>query len=352
MKPGTTSRAPTVSVIVANYNGASHLAETIDSACRQSLREIEIIVADDASTDGSVQIISTLMAHDPRIRLVASEHNGGPAAARNRAIATATGTWLAIMDSDDRMHAERLERLVAAAERDGADIVADDLLTFGAAGNQPPRRLLRGRWAAAPFRVDIVDYVRLNNFYGRGPALGYLKPLFRAALLESPGARYDESLRIAEDYDLVVRLLLGGRHFRVYPQPLYFYRKHSRSISHRLSQDALSALAAANRRFMTEIAGNRASGDYAARGSMSAQHALAAALSGRARSIETALAYERLLDALKARSWLRAMRAVRDRPQSLLLLRLPLAVRLRRLLPGTVGPSLPNPDIEDLRSST
>lgn len=100
------------------------------------------------------------------------------------------------------MHPERLAQLVDAARRDRADMVADNLVEFHSDGSRPPRLLLAGQWARIPFWVEIIDYIRLNQLYGSGPALGYLKPLFRTSILSGPTARYDESLKIGEDYDL------------------------------------------------------------------------------------------------------------------------------------------------------
>src|SRR5260370_2079174 len=119
-----TGPPPTVSIVMANYNGAAHLADAIQSAQSQSLRDLEIIVSDDASADDSIAIVTGLMAKDPRIRLVRGCHNGGPAAARNRALALAQGEWIAVMDSDDLMHPDRLRTLVELSRRAQADIVA------------------------------------------------------------------------------------------------------------------------------------------------------------------------------------------------------------------------------------
>jgi succinoglycan biosynthesis protein ExoO len=98
-----------VSVIIANYNGEKFIADAIRSACRQTIRGIEIIVSDDASTDSSVRIVEGLIAEDDRIRLVRSDVNGGPAAARNRALAIARGKWISVLDGDDLMHPGRLQ---------------------------------------------------------------------------------------------------------------------------------------------------------------------------------------------------------------------------------------------------
>jgi glycosyltransferase involved in cell wall biosynthesis len=312
-----TSR-PTVSIIMANYNGAAHLADAIGSAQRQDFRDLEIIFSDDASSDDSVGIVAELMAEDPRIRLVRSLENGGPAAARNRALAVAKGEWIAVMDSDDLMHPERLARLVEAARQDGADIVADDMIVFDAENSRPPRLLLTGHWANHPFWVDIVDYIRVNDFYGPGPALGYLKPLFRASILRGPTVRYDETLKIAEDYDLVLRLLHAGNRMRVYPFALYFYRKHGGSISHRLNEHVLKSLRAADLQFLDQIS--------------SSDRRLAAAVKARMRATETALAFEQLLNSLKAKNWLAVLLIALTRPQAVVLLRFPIKERLLRLV--------------------
>src|SRR5262249_36083521 len=278
---------PTVSVIMANYNGAAHLAGAIRSIQEQSLRDLEIIVSDDASSDDSVRIVTELMAEDPRIRLVRGERNGGPAAARNRALLLTKGEGIAVIDSDDLLHPHRVTTLVELARPDKAHIVTGNVVEFGRSGSKPPRPLLSGRWARKPFWVGICRYIQLNHFYGRGPALGYLKPLFRKTILTGPTAYYDETLRIAEDYNLVLRLLYAGRQMRVYPLPLYFYRKHSASISHRLNETALEALKATDVRFLGKISCEN--------------QPVAEAVKRRMKSVETALAFEKLLNALKSR---------------------------------------------------
>jgi glycosyltransferase involved in cell wall biosynthesis len=310
---------PIVSVVIANFNGSAYLADAIASVQRQTLRELEIIVSDDASTDTSVDIVTQLKASDARIRLITSERNGGPAAARNRAIEAVTGEWIAIMDGDDLMHDERLAKLTTIAARDRADLVADDLLEFTEHHSRPFRRLLRGKWRSDPFWVDIIDYVRLNCLYGPGPALGYLKPLIRASVLKEGTARYDETLRIAEDYNLVMRLLCAGKTMRVYPLPLYYYRRHSRSISHRLSESALLAMKAADLRFRAER--------------YDMEPGLANAIEARIESIDTALAYEKLLAALKAKQWSNALGIMLRQPRAAALLRLPIGVRWREVFP-------------------
>ena len=320
---------PLVSVVMANYNGAAFLAEAIRSALDQSIGSqgpaaLEVVLADDGSTDASLAIAHAIAAEDPRLVVLPPAPNGGPAAARNRGFATARGHWIAVMDSDDLMHPERLERLLAAAGRDGCDIVADDMLAFFEDGGAP-RPMLHGR-LALPAVIDLVLYVRANALFGRLPALGYLKPVFRAALLRQSGVRYDPSLRIAEDYDLVARLLAQGARFRVQPDLTYFYRRHSASTSHRLRGSDLTAMLASDSAFRAAIGPRDA--------------ATEAAFRARRASIERALAYDGILVALKARDLPAALRVAIRSPGGAALLRLPVRDRLARLLakPRPVAP--------------
>ena len=250
--PDPVRGAPMVSVVMANFNGGARLADAVRSVQAQSLAEIEIIVSDDASTDNSVDIVKQLKAADPRIRLLQSDRNGGPSAARNKALDIVKGEWVAIVDSDDLIHPKRLATLVELGDRDGADIIADDLIEFFADNFQPARSLLGRESWDQPVWVDVVDYVRLNHFYGSGPCLGYLKPMFRASLLGERGCRYDETLRITEDFDLIFRLLHAGKRMRIYPRPFYLYRKHVNSISYRLNTEVLEAIKLANLRIISQ----------------------------------------------------------------------------------------------------
>jgi glycosyltransferase involved in cell wall biosynthesis len=297
-----------VSVIVANYNGEKFIADAIRSACNQSLRAIEVIVSDDASTDASLQIIKGLVAEDSRIRLVESSVNGGAAAARNRALDVARGQWISILDSDDLMHPDRLLSLVGEGVRSNADIVADDLLLFDTDHQAPPEPLFIGRWSKAASWVSAEEYLATNNFYGSGPALGYLKPIFRASMIEKQNVRYDERLTIAEDYNFVFRLLMAGAKFRTIPQIGYFYRRHSGSISHRLNSIALRSILDVEK-------------GWAERWPLASLQPL---FHSRQRSIRRAIAFDQLVQAIKLRQITKAaMTAIAD-PAAAWLLHLPL----------------------------
>jgi succinoglycan biosynthesis protein ExoO len=297
-----------VSVIVANYNGEKFIADAIRSACNQSLRSIEVIVSDDASTDSSLQIIKSLVAEDSRIRLIESGVNGGAAAARNRALDVARGQWIGILDGDDLMHPDRLLWLIEEGVKSSADIVADDLLLFDTDRRAPPQTLFAGRWSKAPLWVTAEDYLATNNFYGTGPALGYLKPIFRSSIIGKHNTRYDERLTIAEDYNFVFQLLMAGAKFRTIPQIGYFYRRHSGSISHRLNPIALKSILDVEK-------------GSAERWPLASLQPL---FRSRERSIKRAIAFEALVDEIKLRQIAKATMTAIANPAAAWLLRLPL----------------------------
>lgn len=278
---------PRVSVVMANYQAGDKIVPALRSVLGQTMGDLEVIVSDDASRDNSLQRAKALMADDPRIRLIEGETNRGPAHCRNRALESARGDWVAVVDSDDILHPERFERLLSVAALHEADIVADDLLLFHEDGSPPS--LMLGDQTNQSFTVSPKAWV-LAGLDG-APALGYLKPMIRAD--RTKHLRYDENLRIGEDYDFVLRLLLADARMVVVPEPFYLYRRHSASISHRLSvldmramlerQDALAA-------------------DHA-----SLAPELAAAFAKRRAVLHTGLAYEELVASVKARKLVQAL---------------------------------------------
>lgn len=301
-----------VSVIMANLNGAAHIAAAVRSVLRQTERSLELIVSDDGSSDDSLAQARDAADGDPRLVLLKSEAaRTGPAAARNRALAVARGKWIAVVDNDDFIAAERLERLINAAEAEGADIAADDLLTFYQDGSRPPHAHLRGALAREPRWVDAAEYERGNALMAGGPTLGYLKPVFRRLRRDGSAVRYDEGLRIAEDSDLVLRMLADGARMRVYPELGYFYRKHACSISHRIDAASIAAMDAA-----------------AARIDASENSDLRGALREARAARADVLAFTKIVDALKARNLGGAAGAALRRPGAIWLMRYPIGARL------------------------
>jgi succinoglycan biosynthesis protein ExoO len=309
------SGAPRVSVVMANYNGARHLAEAIASVQAQTLADWELLLVDDASTDDSLAVALAMAERDPRIRLLAQPRNQGPAAARNRALEAARGEWIAVADSDDVMLPQRLERLLSRAGRDGAEIVADNQLVCSA--DLRARSPFIGQAEALQFgRVDLAAFIDSSRLYARRPDLGFIKPLIRKALIDRSAARYDESLRIGEDFHFLVGLLASGAALSLEPEPLYLYRKHDASISHRFRPEVLAAMIEA---------------DGQARRRLKAQPAAARALGRRIEGLKSWAVYERVMAAAKAGRWGEAARLALSRPHAWPLISRPARRRLSQM---------------------
>jgi glycosyltransferase involved in cell wall biosynthesis len=288
---------PEVSVVIACRNVEAFIDIAMRSVRRQTLADLEIIVADDGSTDGTLARLEAHAQEDGRVRILRLTGPSGAGGARNAAIAAARGRWISVLDGDDYFHPERLERLLALAGETGADIIADNQVLFDSAPQRNPRLLLPD---GGPGRVDVAAMVQANVLRWKGGSLGYLKPVIRRDFLDRSNVRYDERLRIGEDYDFLLRLLAAGADLRVAPQPLYFYRKHPGSISYRMTADDLDQMRRADAAFRR---------DHPA-----ADAQTLAALDRRAVSIDNVDGFLAAIEALKARRLGEAIPTMLRRP--------------------------------------
>lgn len=242
-------------VIVAAWRAQDTLERAIESACAQKSIDVEVIVVDDASPDGTYDLARTLAGQDPRVRALRLDTNGGPSAARNAAIAQARGRWIAVLDADDAFEPDRLGRMIKLGDAKGADAIYDDF--------QPvePDGVPIGETHLASLGLDTPESWDLERFLagcqaepGR-PSLGFLKPVFRRGFLAEHGLEYDPSLRNGEDFHLMAKLLVHGGALWVTPDAGYLYTVGQKgSISNRLNPDHASALAAADRDFLARYA--------------------------------------------------------------------------------------------------
>ena len=239
-----------VTVMIAAWRAESFIGDAIASALAQSDVSLEVIVVDDCSPDDTFGAALKAADGDERLKVVRMDKNGGPSAARNKAIDLANGRYVAVLDADDRMAPGRLANLVAAGDDTGADIVVDNIVRVSPKGERiDSAPFLTGSVYSKRHEIDLNAYVAGNVFMSGGQALGYLKPLFRTETLNRFELRYDQALRNSEDYYLVADLLAFGARMVFEPFEGYLYRVDAGSISHRLKPELTQALTHAEQDF-------------------------------------------------------------------------------------------------------
>ena len=114
---------PLVSVIMPAYNAAPFIEEAINSVISQTVKDWELLVIDDCSTDNTREIVEKIALHDSRVRLLVNEKNMGAAGSRNRGLDVFKGQYVALLDSDDYWYPQMLEKMIARTENTKADII-------------------------------------------------------------------------------------------------------------------------------------------------------------------------------------------------------------------------------------
>jgi len=222
---------PSVSVVMAVYNGERWLEETLASLAGQTFGDFEIVAVDDGSTDGSSAILAEAAARDARYRII-TQANRGLVASLNRGLAEARAPLIARIDADDIAEPERFARQVAFLQ------AHPEVAVLGSAIRIIGEDGAFGRLQSYPCGPAEVAAGMLRRCAFAHPSV----MMRREAVLAAGG--YREAFRHAEDYDLWLRL--GERHgLDNLPEPLLRYRQHGTSVSFRhRQQQALATFVA------------------------------------------------------------------------------------------------------------
>ncbi|MGC1462558.1 MAG: glycosyltransferase [Terracidiphilus sp.] len=222
---------PRVSILIPAYNAEETILRALDCAQAQTLNDIEIVVIDDASTDSTVDLVMSRALTDPRIQLHRLKTNSGPAAARNIGIASANGEWIALLDADDTMSADRLERLLDTSASEDS-LVADNLQLFDCLAGRIVKLAIDPALLGAGLRLDVEGYAaRCKTNQPDAVDFGLLKPLIRTAHIRRHRIAYDENLRYGEDFRFYLDVLLAGGSLLILPQAYYQYTERVGSLS-------------------------------------------------------------------------------------------------------------------------
>ncbi len=189
------SSIPLVSVILPTYNRSASLARAIESVLNQGYGEIELLVVDDGSIDGTMGLMRGF--DDPRLKYIRLERNAGAAHARNVALRSARGEYVAFQDSDDEWMPEKLQKqLRALADNQEAAVVYTDMIWVSDDG--------RREYMSAP-EVDLGRLVGRDGREYQVFGLGIQTVLARAHCIRETGF-FDETLPRFIDLDYMIRL--------------------------------------------------------------------------------------------------------------------------------------------------
>lgn len=212
-----------ISVVIPAWNAAGSIERAVRSALAQSLRDLEVIIVDDGSTDETVSICDRLGAEDKRVRLIVQTSNGGVSAARNTAISSSGGRWIALLDADDEFVVDRLERLEHFADVHQLDLAADNLLLRSEKSQNPMGVAFTAGQMETPKPLALCDLLLRNMPHDHAWGIGFAKPIMRRAFLSEQNITYCESIRCAEDFLLYAQCIMRGGKFKLIDYPGYVY---------------------------------------------------------------------------------------------------------------------------------
>lgn len=215
-----------ISVIVPVYNVAEYLPQCIESICRQSYHDLEIILVDDGSTDGCHGICEAYGRRDPRIVAVHKE-NGGAVSARKQGLARATGEYIAFADGDDWLEPDMLERLLDIMVCEKVDIaMCGRFEDTGGIRKEVYHGIPPGRYDKKALLEKVYPRMIVNGaFFEWGIFPGLWDKLFRRECLEEFLLDVDDRITMGDDAASTYPCILNADSIYVLGKCLYHYRQ-------------------------------------------------------------------------------------------------------------------------------
>lgn len=211
----------TVSIVVPIYNVEKYLQRCVDSLLNQTYEEVEILLVDDCSTDGSFEIARKYEEKYPeKCKYIKRETNGGLAAARNSGIKEATGTWLGFVDSDDWIENTCVEKVMKVAKEEASDIVVFDFYKIWDDGKKVRDHSLNYLSTASDNKLKVA---LIRNHA--------CMKFFRKEFFLESHLMFPEDLKRAEDMGIIVPLLTKTTKISILDEPVYYYYQRSQSLS-------------------------------------------------------------------------------------------------------------------------
>jgi glycosyltransferase involved in cell wall biosynthesis len=239
---------PFISIVMPVHDGMATLERAIGSVIAQTFVEWELLAVDDASTDGSRELLQSWAVKDARVKPIHQQETGGPSAARNVALKNARGEFITYLDSDDEYYADYLEQVARRQGKGdvlvfGYDFVQDDILSLAEeqtaymqdqALNTGCSQIstLQTKSVSLPTKGQVSPWnpTRVwRNFFVKN-VVTVLGVAHRLSLLERVGG-FNEMLWLEEDWDLWKRFARAGAKFAFLPRKSGRYHVHAGSLS-------------------------------------------------------------------------------------------------------------------------
>lgn len=202
---------PLVSVFIPAYNVEDFIVESVKSVLNQTYLELEIVVIDDASTDGTYSKLESLSKLDSRIKLYRNEENLGLVLNRNKGLELCSGKYIVLMDSDDISVEHRIQRFVDFLEVNVEfDAVTSWMQTFDT----------NGKKEILTYRTDF-EMIKITSLFFS--PLAHAAAMFKSSVIKN--LKYIEGINFGEDYDLWLRFLQNYK-VHVIEEVFYLYRSH------------------------------------------------------------------------------------------------------------------------------
>jgi glycosyltransferase involved in cell wall biosynthesis len=232
---------PKITVITPCLNSVRYLGEAIESVVEQRYPNIEHIVADGGSTDGTLE----LMSRYPHLRILAGP-DGGVYSALNKALGAANGEIIGFLNSDDCYACDALSTASAYFAEHGVMALAGDAVSFRGAPNAPEDEVVRFSGAG----LDLLFHATLGN-----PSMNAW--FFRAAVFAQIGV-FDASYRVAGDREFMLRLACSGLRCAQTPKLIYRYRIHPGSMTFGGNEEIWATVVSEHNRLTADYLGRPA----------------------------------------------------------------------------------------------
>ena len=203
-----------ISVVMAAFNAEKYLREAMDSILTQTYGDLELIVLDDKSTDGSLQILKEYAAADPRVVVLENEQNMGLTKSLNKGLAVAKGEYIARMDADDISVPDRFAKQVAFLDSH------PDYTFVSCIG-----RYIDEEGREEQLRLFPETHEEICAMMPKVDAVMHPGVVFRKADVAKIG-NYCEDYRVVQDYDLWFRAMAAGYKFYNFQEPLVLFRRN------------------------------------------------------------------------------------------------------------------------------